>query len=325
MMSISRLSSLALPRASRITHRACNSPTFPRPSSSSSSSSSSFRSHYVCASSFSSTPSSSSSDPQRPLAGRRAIVTGSTSGIGLGVANHLASQGCSVLLNGFGDADLIKQTVKEVGARNNVKTSYHGADVGDFDQISDMVDHCVSELGGVDILVNNAGIQHVASVSDFPVDQWKRVMDINLNSVFYGTKCVLPHFRKANWGRIVNISSVHGLVGSVNKSAYVAAKHGVMGLTKVTALETAEEDITCNAVNPGWVLTPLVEKQIETKAAEMGVSIEDATRALLGEKQPSLQFVSVEQLAGTVSFLCSDAASQITGIPIPVDGGWTAR
>jgi 3-hydroxybutyrate dehydrogenase len=253
--------------------------------------------------------------------GKTALVTGSTSGIGLGIASVLAAAGARVILNGFGDVEQAQAQVAQLGA----VPGYHGADLGDAGQIADMMHYAEREFGGVDILVNNAGIQHVAPLDQFPVEKWNAILAINLSAVFHTCRLALPGMRERNWGRIINVASVHGLVASKDKSAYVAAKHGVVGFTKVTALETAGQGITANAICPGWVRTPLVEKQITALAEKNGVDQEAAARELLGEKQPSLQFVTPEQLGGTAVFLASDAAAQITGTSVSVDGGWTAR
>lgn len=255
------------------------------------------------------------------LKGKTALVTGSTSGIGLGIAKALAQQGASIVLNGFGDTDKPKAEIEALG----VKVDYHGADMSKPSDIEDMMTFAAARFGRVDILVNNAGIQHVAKVEDFPVERWDAVIAINLTSAFHTTRLAVPAMREANWGRIVNIASAHGLVASAQKSAYVAAKHGVVGLTKAVALETATTGITCNAICPGWVLTPLVQKQIDDRSAREGISVAQAQNDLLGEKQPSLQFTTVEQLGGLAVFLCSPAADQVRGVAWQVDGGWTAQ
>jgi len=262
---------------------------------------------------------------ERGLIGKRCIITGSTSGIGLGIARSLAKEGCSLMLNGFGDAKEIDQLQKSLRKEFNVNIEYHPADMTKPMEIKDMIAKSESIFGGVDILINNAGIQHVSPIEDFPLEKWDSIIAINLSSSFHTIKGCLPGMKTRKWGRIINIASVHGLVASVNKSAYVAAKHGIVGLTKAVALETAGSGVTCNSINPGWVRTPLVEKQIEAKAKQNNISIGAAAEELLREKQPSKQFVSVEQLAGTVIFLCSENANQITGISVPVDGGWTAQ
>ena len=259
------------------------------------------------------------------LKGKVALVTGSTSGIGLGIATAFAQQGADIVLNGFGDAAAIEKESAGLAEKYGVKVIYDGADLSKGDAVRGLVDNAVRQLGRIDILVNNAGIQHTALIEDFPVEKWDAILALNLSAVFHGTAAALPHMKKQGFGRIINIASAHGLVASANKSAYVAAKHGVVGFTKVTALETAGQGITANAICPGWVRTPLVEKQITALAEKNGVDQETAARELLSEKQPSLQFVTPEQLGGTAVFLASDAAAQITGTSVSVDGGWTAR
>jgi 3-hydroxybutyrate dehydrogenase len=255
------------------------------------------------------------------LKGKTALVTGSTSGIGLGVALSLARQGANVILNGFGDTGGPQAEVAALG----VRVGYHGADMSKPAEIEAMMAYAQAEFGGVDILVNNAGIQHVAPVESFPVERWDAVIAINLSSNFHTTRLALPGMQARNWGRIINIASVHGLVGSAQKSAYVAAKHGVIGFTKVTALENATTGVTCNAICPGWVLTPLVQKQVDARAVQDGVDVTEATRRLLGEKQPSLQFTTPEQLGDLAVFLCSPAGNNVRGVAWNVDGGWTAQ
>ncbi|CUJ01609.1 3-hydroxybutyrate dehydrogenase [Achromobacter xylosoxidans] len=259
------------------------------------------------------------------LKGKVAVVTGSTSGIGLGIATALAAQGADIVLNGFGDAAEIEKVRAGLAAQHGVKVLYDGADLSKGDAVRGLVDNAVRQMGRIDILVNNAGIQHTALIEDFPTEKWDAILALNLSAVFHGTAAALPHMKKQGFGRIINIASAHGLVASANKSAYVAAKHGVVGFTKVTALETAGQGITANAICPGWVRTPLVEKQISALAEKNGVDQETAARELLSEKQPSQQFVTPEQLGGTAVFLASDAAAQITGTTVSVDGGWTAR
>ncbi|WP_448207018.1 3-hydroxybutyrate dehydrogenase [Azospirillum sp. sgz302134] len=259
------------------------------------------------------------------LKGKSAIVTGSTSGIGLGIARCLAAQGADVMLNGFGDKAEIAAIQDAIATEFGVKVAYDAADMSKPSEIKAMVANAEQAFGKLDILVNNAGIQHVAPVEEFPEDAWERVISINLSAVFYGTRYALPGMKARNWGRIVNIASVHGLVASVNKSAYVAAKHGVVGLTKTVALETALSNVTCNAICPGWVLTPLVQKQIDALAEKNGWSNEQAGRELLSEKQPSQTFVTPEQLGELAVFLCTDAGSNIRGAAINMDGGWLAR
>jgi 3-hydroxybutyrate dehydrogenase len=255
------------------------------------------------------------------LKGKTALVTGSTSGIGLGIAKALAAQGANIVLNGFGDVEGPKAEVAALG----VQVSYHGADMSKPAEIEAMIEHVKATFGGVDILVNNAGIQHVARVENFPVERWDAVIAINLSSAFHATRLALPHMQANNWGRIINVASVHGLVGSAEKSAYVAAKHGVVGLTKVTALENATSGVTCNAICPGWVLTPLVQKQVDAKAAAQGISNADATRQLLGEKEPSMQFTTPEELGALAVFFCSAAANNVRGVAWNMDGGWAAQ
>jgi 3-hydroxybutyrate dehydrogenase len=259
------------------------------------------------------------------LKGKVAVVTGSTSGIGLGIARALAADGADLVINGFGEATAIEKLRQELAKTYGVRVGFVAADLSLPAEATALIENATRELGRVDVLVNNAGIQHVAPVHEFPIERWNAVIAINLNAVFLTTRAVLPQLLERNWGRIINIASVHGLVASVDKSAYVASKHGVVGLTKVTALETATTGITCNAICPGWVLTPLVQKQIDALAAREKLSPEDAKVALLGEKQPSLEFTTPEQLGGLTTFLCSDAAAQLNGVALPVDGGWTAR
>lgn len=260
----------------------------------------------------------------KPLAGRKAVVTGSTSGIGLGIATSLAQAGADVMLNGFGTAEDIAAARAQV-ASAGVRVGFHGADMTRPQEIGELIGAATGELGAVDILVNNAGIQHVAPVRDFPAEQWERIIAINLSSAFYSTKAVLPQMLARNWGRVINIASAHGLVASPNKSAYVAAKHGIVGFTKVVALETAETGVTCNAICPGWVLTPLVDRQIRARAAAAGTTYEAAKLELVSEKHPSKEFVTPEQLAAMALFLCSPGADQIRGQAYAIDGGWTAQ
>lgn len=254
------------------------------------------------------------------LTGKIALVTGSTSGIGLGIAQALARAGADVILNGFGDASA---ALAEVG-RHGTRVGHHAADLASVEQLAELFGYAEREFGGVDILVNNAGIQHVAPVEAFPVERWDAIIALNLSAVFHSTRLALPHMRQRDWGRIINIASVHGQVGSVGKAAYVAAKHGVVGLTKVVALETATSGVTCNAVCPGWVLTPLVQKQIDERIAK-GVDPQQAQQDLLAEKQPSQAFVTPQHLGELVLFLCSDAGSQVRGAAWNVDGGWLAQ
>ncbi|MEX7939375.1 3-hydroxybutyrate dehydrogenase [Klebsiella pneumoniae] len=253
------------------------------------------------------------------LHGKTALVTGSTSGIGLGIAKVLAQAGAQLVLNGFGDSSHARAEVAALGKI----PGYHDADLRDVGQIEAMMHYAESTFGGVDIVINNAGIQHVAPVEQFPVDKWNDILAINLSSVFHTTRLALPGMRQRNWGRIINIASVHGLVASKEKSAYVAAKHAVVGLTKTVALETARSGITCNAICPG-VLTPLVQQQIDKRIAE-GVDPEQASAQLLAEKQPSGEFVTPQQLGEMALFLCSDAAAQVRGAAWNMDGGWVAQ
>lgn len=249
------------------------------------------------------------------LHGKTALVTGSTSGIGLGIAKVLAQAGAQMILNGFGDSSHARAEVAALGKI----PGYHDADLRDVGQIEAMMRYAESTFGGVDIVINNAGIQHVAPVEQFPVDKWNDILAINLSSVFHTTRLALPGMRQRNWGRIINIASVHGLVASKEKSAYVAAKHAVVGLTKTVALETARSGITCNAICPGWVLTPLVQQQIDKRITE-GVDPEQASAQLLAEKQPSGEFVTPQQLGEMALFLCSDAAAQVRGCRM--EHGW---
>ena len=254
------------------------------------------------------------------LKGKTALVTGSTSGIGLGIATALAKQGANIILNGFGDAAPAQAQI----ARQGVKSGYHDADLSDPQQIAAMFAYAQAEFGDVDILVNNAGIQHVAPVDEFPPEKWNAIIAINLSAVFHTSRLAIPAMKANGWGRIINIASVHGLVASKEKAAYVAAKHGVVGLTKTTALELARTGVTCNALCPGWVLTPLVQQQIDARVAR-GESPEAARDGLLGEKQPSGEFVTPEQLGALACFLCSDAADQVRGAAWNMDGGWVAQ
>jgi len=259
------------------------------------------------------------------MKGKVAVVTGSTSGIGLGIARAFAAEGADLMLNGFGEAADIETLCKEISAKHNVRVAYSGADMSRPAEIENMIQAATAELGRVDILVNNAGIQHVAAVQDFPPERWDAIIAINLSAAFHATRAVLPQMVERNWGRIINIASAHGLVASVQKAGYVAAKHGLLGLTKVVALETATTGVTCNAICPGWVLTGLVQKQIDALGAREKLSPEAAKAKLLGEKQPSGEFVTPEQIAGCAVFLCSDAAAQMRGAALSVDGGWTAQ
>jgi 3-hydroxybutyrate dehydrogenase len=255
------------------------------------------------------------------LKGKTALVTGSTSGIGLGIAKALARQGADIVLNGFGDVEGPQSQVRQLG----VKAGYHGADMSKPGEIADMMKYAAAQFGRVDILVNNAGIQHVAAVEDFPPEKWDAIIAINLSSAFHASRLALPAMKAANWGRIINVASVHGLVASAGKSAYVTAKHGLVGLTKVIALENATTGVTCNAICPGWVLTPLVQQQVDAKARAGGLSNEEAKKQLLAEKEPSLQFTTPEELGELAVFFCSPAGNNIRGVAWNMDGGWAAQ
>jgi 3-hydroxybutyrate dehydrogenase len=255
------------------------------------------------------------------LKGKTALVTGSTSGIGLGIAKALAAQGANIVLNGFGDVEGPKAAL----AAFDVQVAYHGADMSRPTEIEAMMDFAAERFGRVDILVNNAGIQHVARIENFPPERWDAIIAINLSSAFHATRLALPAMQAAGWGRIINLASVHGLVASAEKSAYVAAKHGLVGLTKATALENAASGITCNAICPGWVLTPLVQKQIDAKAAALSVSNDQAIGLMLGEKEPSKQFTTPEELGALAVFFCSPAGNNVRGVAWNMDGGWVAQ
>lgn len=259
------------------------------------------------------------------LKGKTALVTGSTSGIGLGIAQALAAQGAHVLLNGFGDVNAALAQVAAAGQAHQIKVEHHNADMRQPTEIEALMAFGAQRFGRLDIVVNNAGIQHVAAVEDFPVEKWDAILAINLSSAFHTTRLALPAMQQANWGRIINVASVHGLVGSAQKSAYVAAKHGLVGLTKVTALENATTGVTCNAICPGWVLTPLVQQQVDAKAASQQLSVEAATQQLLGEKEPSMQFTTPEELGALAVFFCSAAANNVRGVAWNMDGGWAAQ
>ena len=259
------------------------------------------------------------------LKGKTAVVTGSTSGIGLGIARALAAEKINVVLNGFGDKDAIERERAEIESEFGVKVLYSRADMAKPSEIAQMIATAERTFGALDILVNNAGIQHVAPIEDFPVEKWDAVIAINLSAAFHTVRAMAPGMKARKWGRIVNIASAHGLVASAQKVAYVAAKHGLIGLTKVVALETANDGITCNAICPGWVLTPLVEQQIAARAKAAGQKVEEAKTALLAEKQPMAKFTTPEGIAALTLFLCSDAAATITGASYSIDGGWTAQ
>ena len=259
------------------------------------------------------------------LKGKVALVTGSTSGIGLGIARALAAQGADIVMNGFGDPQEIEALRQGIADACKVKAIYVGADMSKPAEIEAMVRDATARLGRIDVLVNNAGIQHTAPIQDFPPERWDAIIAINLSAAFHAIRVALPQMLGRNWGRIINIASAHGLVASVHKVGYIAAKHGLVGLTKVVALETATTGVTCNAICPGWVLTPLVQKQIDARAQKDGIAVAEAKLDLLSEKQPSHEFVTPEQIGGLAVFLCSDAAAQIRGVPLSIDGGWTAQ
>jgi 3-hydroxybutyrate dehydrogenase len=259
------------------------------------------------------------------LKGKVALVTGSTSGIGLGIARALAGQGADLVINGFGDAAQIEQLRSGIAGEYGARARYSGADISQPDQVAAMVREAESELGRVDILVNNAGIQFTAKIEDFPNERWDAVIAINLSGVFHGIKAAIPGMKQRRWGRIINIASAHGLVGSAQKVAYVAAKHGVVGMTKVAAIELANHGITVNAICPGWVLTPLVQRQIEDRAKAEGTTVEQQVDRFVTEKQPMAQFTTPEQIGALAVYLCSEAARTITGASLSIDGGWVAH
>jgi len=259
------------------------------------------------------------------LKGKAAIVTGSTSGIGKAIAEAFAAQGCNVMLNGFGDKAVIESQRAELAKKCGVKVDYNGADMTKPAEIADLVAKTKTAFGSVDVLVNNAGIQYVAPIEDFPAEKWDAIIAINLSATFHAIHHALPVMKAGKWGRIINIASTHGLVASAQKVAYVAAKHGIVGLTKVVGMECADTGVTCNAICPGWVLTPLVQAQIEARAKEQGVPVEQASRNLIAEKQPQLQFTTPSQIAGLALFLASDTASNMQGAQLVSDGGWTAQ
>src|SRR5580658_4459097 len=264
-------------------------------------------------------------DKHMSLKGKVALVTGSTSGIGLGIAEALAAEGASIVLNGFGDAATIEALRASIEQKFGVKALYNGADISKGDQLKAMVTQTQATLGSLDILVNNAGIQFTAPVEEFHDDKWDQIIAINMSGVFHGMKAAIPGMKATGWGRIINIASAHGLVASPQKVAYVAAKHGVLGMTKVAAIELANTGVTVNAICPGWVLTPLVEKQLRDRAERDGKTVEQETHDLVAEKQPMAQFSTPEQIGGLAVFLCSDSAKTITGVPLSIDGGWTAQ
>jgi len=259
------------------------------------------------------------------LRGKVALVTGSTSGIGLGIARALAAEGADLVLNGFGDPAAIETLRAGLAAEHGVRVIYDGADVSRAGPIDAMVARAEAELGSLDILVNNAGIQHVASIADFPTEKWDAIIAINLSSAFHAMHAAIPGMKRRGWGRIINIASAHGLVGSAEKSAYVAAKHGIVGLTKVAAIELANDGITCNAICPGWVLTPLVQKQLDARAEREKRDVAELKRDFLTEKQAMAAFSTPEQIGGLTVFLCSETAKTMTGAPISIDGGWVSE
>ncbi|HKF70218.1 MAG TPA: 3-hydroxybutyrate dehydrogenase [Stellaceae bacterium] len=259
------------------------------------------------------------------LKGKAAIVTGSTSGIGLGIARALAAEGAAIMLNGFGDKAEIEKLRQEIAQAHGVKVGYSAADMSKSGDIREMVQQAAKELGSVDVLVNNAGIQFTAPVDEFPEDKWNAIIAINLSAAFHAIKAALPLMKQRKWGRVINIASAHGLVASEHKVAYVAAKHGIVGMTKVVGIEAANDGITCNAICPGWVLTPLVQQQIEARAKAENIPVEKAKNDLLREKQPMLEFSTPEQIGALAVYLASDAAATVTGTTISIDGGWVAQ
>jgi len=262
---------------------------------------------------------------ERPLAGKTALITGSTSGIGLGVAEALAEQGAGIVLNGFGDPQTIMRTRDRLAMEHDVEVAYSGADLSDPAAIAEMMAYARDVLGPVDILVNNAGIQHVSPIGDFPTAKWDAILAVNLSSAFHTIRAVLPEMMQRGYGRIINVASAHGLVASPFKSAYVAAKHGVVGLTKTVALEAATCGVTCNAICPGYVFTPLVEKQIEEQARAHGIPADKVVTDILLASQPNKRFATVEEIGALTAFLASPGAASITGAALAVDGGWTAH
>jgi 3-hydroxybutyrate dehydrogenase len=258
------------------------------------------------------------------LKGKVAVITGSTSGIGLGIARALAAEGAAILLNGFGEPGQIEALRQEIASLHGVAVQYSAADMTKPEQIAGMIEEARAQMGGVDVLVNNAGIQFTAEIEAFPAERWDAVIAINLSSAFHAMHAAIPVMKQAGWGRIINIASAHGLVASAQKAAYVAAKHGLVGLTKVAGIELANHGVTCNAICPGWVLTPLVQKQIDARAERQGKPVETVRAELLSEKQPMLDFSTPEQIGAMSVFLCSEVAKTITGTTLSIDGGWTA-
>ena len=256
---------------------------------------------------------------------RTAIVTGSTSGIGQGIAEALAAAGANVMLNGLGDDVAIEEQRRSLAERYGSRVGFHAADMTSPDEVRDLIADTGARFGGVDVLVNNAGIQHTAPIEDFPGERWDAIIAVNLSAAFHATQAAIAGMKDRGWGRIINIASVHGLVASIDKVAYVASKHGLIGLTRVVALEAAGTGVTCNAICPGWVRTPLVESQIEARARRSGETVEQAASELLAEKQPSGQFTSIAQIGAAAVFLCSDGAANMTGTTLTLDGGWTAQ
>jgi len=259
------------------------------------------------------------------LKGKVALVTGSTSGIGLGIARALGAAGADLMLNGFGDPAAIEHERAGLAAEFGIRATYNPADMARPDQIAAMIAEAEKTLGAVDILVSNAGIQHVANIEDFPAERWDAIIAINLSAVFHAMHAAIPGMKRRGWGRLINVASAHGLVASAQKVAYVAAKHGVVGMTKVAAIELANSGITANAICPGWVLTPLVQRQLDARARQDSITVDQAAHNFLAEKQPMLQFSTPEAIGGLAVFLCSDAAATITGVPLPIDGGWVAQ
>lgn len=259
------------------------------------------------------------------LHGRTAVITGSTSGIGLGLAEAFAAAGCRVAINGIATQEEADALVDRLRKKHGTDVFYHPANLADPQQCAVLIEEAQRRFGTVDILINNAGIQHVAAVEQFPPDRWDAILAVNLSAAFHTIRAALPAMQQRNWGRILNIASVHGMVASIHKAAYVAAKHGIVGLTKVVALENAARGITCNAICPGYVLTSLLQRQIDDRANKDHVTNEEASRDILSEKQPSGRFTTVEDIAALAIFLCSSAAANITGASLPIDGGWTAQ